>query len=125
MDKHKCAQIVRLLADSPREAERLIEEWVEDEGNFIPPVYISAKIGTDNKTIISLNIKWKWDYELAKSIMVNITIGRAIGLNIQQSKLARRFGVKLNPTTKEELLETIRVLLNEIPELSDNLTITD
>lgn len=125
MDKHKCAQIVRLLADSPREAERLIEEWVEDEGNFIPPVYISAKIGTDNKTIISLNIKWKWDYELAKSIMVNITIGRAIGLNIQQSKLARRFGVKLNPTTKEELLETIRVLLNEIPELSNNLTITD
>ncbi len=125
MDKHKCAPIVRLLADSPREAERLIEEWVEDEGNFIPPVYISAKIGTDNKTIISLNIKWKWDYELAKSIMVNITIGRAIGLNIQQSKLARRFGVKLNPTTKEELLETIRVLLNEIPELSNNLTITD
>ncbi len=125
MDKPECAPIVRQLADSPREAERLIEEWVEDEGNFIPPVYISVKIGTDNKTVISLNINWKWDYELAKSIMVNITIGRAIGLNIQQSKLARRFGVKLNPTTKEELLETIRVLLNEIPELSNNLTITD
>lgn len=125
MDKHECAPVVRLLADSPREAERLIAEWVEDEGNFIPPVYISVKIGTDNKTVISLTVKWKWDYDLAKSIMVNITIGRAIGLNIQQYKLARQFGVKLNPTTNEELLETIRVLLKEIPELSDNLTITD
>lgn len=125
MDKHECAPVVRLIADSPREAERLIEEWIEEEGNFISPVYISVKIGTANKTVISLNVKWKWDYELAKSMMVSITIGRAIGLNIQQSKLSKRLGVKLNPTTKEELLETIRFFLNKIPKLSDNLTITD
>ena len=123
--QHECAPVVRLLSDSICEVESLIEEYLTDEGNFILPSYITVQIETNNNVVTSMRTQWKWDYESAESMLINITIGRAIGLSIMLSKLAKRMGVKLSPNTPLEVLETFRYLMEQIPELSEFIVVTE
>ncbi len=125
MSNHECAPVVRLLSDSIREVESLIEEYVTDEGNFIPPSYIIVHIEANNNAITSMKAQWNWDYESAKRMLIQITIGKAIGLSIMLSKLAKRIGVTLSPNTPSEVLETFRYLMKQIPELSDFIVVTE
>lgn len=125
MNKHECAPVVRLIADSPREAERLIEEWVCMEGHFQPPVLISASIATNDGTITSLQSKWVWDYEKAASMKITIGIGLAISLNIRLYGISKRIGMKWNPSTDTEVYNTFSRLLAVIPNLSKHISISE
>lgn len=123
MAEHECAPAVYLLSDSARESERLIEEWVYNEGHFEPPIHISASIVTDNHTITALKVKWVWDYDLAATMKKRIGIGFAIALNIKLYNISKQIGFKWNPTTPMEVFNTFNSLLSHIPSLHKHITI--
>lgn len=116
--------VVQIPSDSLHKIEALIEEYVTKEGNFVSPAYITVHIETNNNDVTSMKTQWKWDYEAAKRNLSQITIGRAIGLYIQLSKLTKRIGVKLSPNNPSDILDTFQYLLMHIPKLSDLIIVT-
>ena len=123
MNSHECAPVVRLLPNSPRETEQLIEEWVFNEGHFQPPIRISASIVSDDSVITGLKVMWVWDYDLATPMNRTIGIGLAIGLNIRLYNISNTLGFKWNPTTPSEVTNTFSSLLSLIPALNKHIVI--
>ena len=125
MTNHECAPVVRLLSESPREAERLIEQYLTSNSDFKPPEYITVTIEHQNQIVTAIRTAWRWDYAVAEQMSRRIGLGLAINLSTRLSQLAKRLNIGLKPSTAKGVSKTFSNLLNSIPELSNYLIIIE
>lgn len=124
MKLYKCALAVCLHPDMKQVVADSIARFIESEARIRSPIYMEVSLQLDEyHQVTEMRAGWRVEKDDSNRPRERMTFSRAIGLCGSLCRFSRQNGIKLSPFYMDEIVNTFRFYLSEIPNLREYITI--